>query len=147
MSDTITDRERLRAAGRPVTLADGRELAVRFGLDELCRLEEEYGALAAFTSAINATAEGGKGLFVTTLRKVLAIGLARHGVTYEDLDTLFLLEQRWEYRDAIIDAYNEAMPPPTGSGKASAETSNSRGPTFSTPEPPVSAAPNTTSGG
>lgn len=146
MSDTLTDRDRLRAGGRSVVLADGRELAVRFGLDELCRLEDEYGSLVAFTEAINATKAGGNARFLTPLRKVLAIGLARHGITYEDLDTLFVIEQRWQYRGAIIDAYNEAMPPASSEGKALAETSTSRGATSTTPEPFVSAAPNLTSG-
>jgi hypothetical protein len=146
MSDTLTDRDRLRAPGRAVVLADGRELPIRFGLDELCRLEGEYGSLVAFTEAINATKEGGNALFLTTLRKVLAIGLERHGVTYADLDSLFVIEQRWQYRGAIIDAYNEAMPPAEPEGKASADPSTSRGPTSTTPEPFGSAVPTTTSG-
>lgn len=146
MSDTLTDRDRIRASGRPVVLADGRELVIRFGLDELCRLEDEFGSLVAFTDAINATSEGGNARFLSTLRTVLAVGLARHGVTYADLDKLFVLEYRWQYRGAIIDAYNEAMPPASGAGKASAETSTSRGPTSTTPEPFVSAVPSSTSG-
>lgn len=147
MSDTtITDRDRIRAPGRPIVLADGRELSIRFGLDELCRLEEEFGSLVAFTDAINETKNGGNALFLTTLRKVLAIALARHGVTDTELADLFSLEHRWQYRGAIIDAYNEAMPAAVGSGKVSAETSSSRGPTSTTQEPSDSAAPTGPSG-
>lgn len=142
----VTDRDRLRAAGTAIRLVDGRELTLRFSLDELCRLEEEFGSLVAFTDAINGTKTGGNGPFLTVLRRILAIGLARHGITNEHLGDLFDITQRWAYRGAIIDAYNEAMPPADGTGKASAETSSSRGETSTTQAPSDSADPNEPSG-
>lgn len=128
-----TDNARLLADGSPVALADGSKVNVRFGAEAMMRLEDHFGGLGAFASAIDA---GTTGKAFTTALHALKIGVEDRAITAADLDTRRINE----YLAAILDAWLEAMPP-AGVGKEPAPTSESDGATTTTSLPSALGAP------
>lgn len=148
MLDPIPDRERLLARGRVIFLADGSEVVVRFDFLAAVHLEEQFGSLPEFQDAINARDAAGNpaGPILTVTRKAIAAALTREGITYEDLGELLELDRRYEYLQAVIAAYNEAMATGDGTGKVSAAESGSRGGSSTSTRRSATAAATTTSG-
>jgi hypothetical protein len=147
MEQEPTDRERIRAAGKELELADGRTVIVRFDFDALCRLEQDFGSLRAFSDAINEQDEAGPtGAILTTTRRALAAALAGQGLGYSELGPLLDVERRFDYPSVVVAAYNEALAPSDGPGKASAAKSGSHGETSTTPPPSPSDEPMPPSG-
>lgn len=149
MLDTITDRERLTAPGRPIILADGSEHIIRFDFRAVSLLEEQFGSLAEFTTALNQRDDAGNptGPILTVIRKAIAAALDRDGITYEQLGELLEIPRRFEYLDSVIGAYNQAFASADSAGKASAAANPSRGGASTSTPPSATDDPTISSGG
>ncbi len=107
----------LRAAGVPVTLADGTERRLRFTLDSLLEIEEECGSLLDYLDGIGGGFRRGKTL--TALVAGLAAGLRHDRTVTKDLVKALVMQvmgQRGQwgvlqgYVTALDEAWEQAVP-------------------------------------
>lgn len=131
----ITDADRIAARGVPLMLSDGVERVVRFDLEALLRIEEQFGSVGQFADLVDADLRD-KGL------RALISGLAAALEPELDEDSLkkvFDTRDRVQYQLAIVKALNQAFKPAESSGKASAGTSDSPGQPSTSSSAPTSA--------
>lgn len=118
-----TDSDRILAAGVPLTLADGREVRVRYSMRSLKEMEDRYGSLEEPLRLVHGLFDGSTKRHITTLVPMLAFGLLHEeGITEDGLYDLTDTTRRVEYLKVISDAIGEALPAP-GKAEAEAETS------------------------
>lgn len=117
-----TDSDRILAAGVPLTLADGREVRVRYSMRSLKEMEDRYGSLEEPLRLVHGLFSGTTKRQVTTLVPMLAFGLLHEdGLTEDALYDLTEPKRRAEYLGIVSDAIGEALPAP-GKAEAEAET-------------------------
>jgi hypothetical protein len=143
-----THAQRLQAKGHPITLADGREIRVRFGMGALVAIEERFGSLKAVEEQLKSLDVNAR-VFGPILDLLMA-GIIHTGITREELlnDELLDPEQLTEYAQAVGRAFAEAFPSISvgrGNEQATDEVA-SPGKTGSTSAPSPSAAPKKRSG-
>ncbi len=156
MQETRTsDGARIIGAGVPVTIG-GEEHRLLFDFEALEIVEDEFGGLLHFTTALNG---GYRSKRFKSIRVGLQAALAHEGLTREELAELTAallatLQAGFEATDAvhkaICEAFDQAIPPPAKgkrSSKGSAREKASRGPastdatsSSSTSSPEASAA-------
>ncbi len=112
------DAPRLLADGIPVALADGEKVTVRFDFEAMMRIESTFGSTLEFAKQLDAAKSGR--LFAAVLGGLQAAARER-AITPADLDAGDVMS----YRDALIDAWLEAMP--ESEGKAAGRTENGDG--------------------
>lgn len=144
---SITDADRLVAAGRPITLADGSIVRLRFGFRGLLALEESFGSLTAVEEILSQVAEG-KGKLLDPLVRLLAAGLVSEGLGFDAVADRLDIARLESYVEALVVALEEALPAAkVGKGAtAVVPTNGSLGPT-STTSPPSGSIEATTSSG
>ncbi len=136
MSEARTSEgARVIGAGVPVTVG-GEEHRLLFDFQALEIVEDEFGGLLDFTTALNG---GYRSKRFKSIRVGLQAALAHEGLTREDLAVLTAslavsLRQGFEESDAvhraICEAFDQAIPPPSKdkrSSKGSAREKGSRG--------------------
>lgn len=146
---SVTDSDRILAAGKPLILADGRTVTLRFGLRAIKMIEDSFGSLGAIEE-IFATDDNGvpKGKVVGPLVEVLAAGLSHEKLTADELLDLLDLGELNAYMAAALAAVGEALPasgdtPPKAPDNLA---SVSPGASSTTPAPFVSVAATNSSG-
>lgn len=142
-----TDAQRLRAKGAPITLADGSEVRVRFGMAGILALEEYFGSITAVEEQMIAL-DANREVF-TFMTKVIAAGLTHSGHSLASLLAEDLLDpdRVWEYAEAAGLAFREAFPAAGSLPEApAAPTPPSRSQTGTTSSRSRSAAPKKPSG-
>lgn len=113
-----TDAERIAARGRPITLTDGREVRIRFGLRGLAQLERSFGSLKAVAEVLKAAvAAPGESAILDHLFTLIEAGLVHEKITADELDELLDPAQLHRYSAAMAAAFTEAMPKDATSGK------------------------------
>lgn len=155
---SITDSDRILAAGVPIQLAGG-EARLRFDFRALKQIEDHYGSLAdaatALTTMYNSAFTKLDAAVLSHLEVFLAAGLPSGTV---EGDVLELLDVAGGYRTAMVtataacyDAWTEAFPIPTpsaeGNGPAPADGNGSRGTTSTGSSPDLPDDPTNGSGG
>lgn len=139
MSD-VSDADRIRADGIPVTLADGSTLQLRFDFEALLTIERRLGSLTGLTKNLDSGLDG-------SVLEALLVAVAAAGHRSEDeLMPLLDSTQLAAYKTAVIEGLAVSFGRP-GSGKESAPGSGSPGPTSTTPPPSDSGGATTPSGG
>lgn len=122
-----TESDRILAAGIPLTLADGREVRVRYSMRSLKRMEDHYGSTEAPLRLAQGLFDGSTKCQFTTIVSLLAFGLLHEeGLTEDALDDLTEPRRRHEYVSIVADAIGEALPAP-GKAETEAETASSHG--------------------
>lgn len=142
---SVTEADRIVAAGVPIKLLDGRTVQVRYGFRGLKMLEDTFGSIAAVQGVVQSVSTGKA---FGPVADLLAAGLVAEGLSADDL--LDALDPRLlpAYVDAFGAALEEAFPAPEepdDSGKV-LSTNGSPGPPSTTPAPSDSAAAKPTSG-
>jgi len=127
------DAARLLADGKPVTLADGTTVNVRFDFEAMMRVEAAYGSTLAFAKDLDARVAG-KG-FAAVLTGLQA-AVKDRAITTDDLHP----SDVFAYREALVAAWLEAMPEPEPAGKATGRTEGGTGVRSITSSPSGSAA-------
>lgn len=100
-----SDSDRLLAAGAPITLIDGREVRLRYGMRAMKNLEDELGSIEAVHEAVNGT-----GKKFGPLVTVIYCGLSHEQIEQDDLFDLLDTRRLEEYSEAIGAAFHEAFP-------------------------------------
>lgn len=151
----ITEAQRLRAAGVPVTLADGQVHHIRYDFAALEVLESHFGTVS---EALEQARSGRYG----PLGRLLLAGLTHEGLSWEEDQHLLSIHDSRTYLTVTAEAVAQAFPPPPkaekskrpkGSAKGEAKggtpttTGGSPGPGSSTPASSPSAAASESSGG
>lgn len=127
------DASQLLSDGIPVALADGAKVTIRFDFEAMLRLEASYGSTFAFVTDLDARLKG-RG-FSAVLAGMQA-GVKERQITSADLDPSAVLD----YRQAIVEAWLEAMPEPKGdAGKARGRAEDGIGSGSTSSEPSGSA--------
>ena len=138
---TVSDAERLRAAGHTVTLAD-QQVPLVYDFNAMLLLEKEWGSLPAISERLLWPADG----LLASVQSFLAAGLAHLGITAEQVRQTILLGELKNYQHAVQSAIAEAFP--TSEGKAEGgETTGSTGTGSTTSPPSDTAEPTASSGG
>lgn len=141
-----TDAERVIAEGVPLTLADGTEVRLRFGMRALKRLDTAYGGFERFGEVLSAhdtLTDMAPDLFAA-----ITAASVSNGVTPEQLEAHDPTPRDLKrYRDAVFAALEQSFPerapgepgadPPT----AQAEASPGPGSTTSPPSGSDAATP------
>lgn len=128
---SISDAERLRAAGHTATLAGGDVVPLVYDFDAWLTLEQRFGSLAVINEMLRFDPSGP---VLDTIFTLLSVGLAHLGMTETELRPRLLMAERWRYRQAIEDAITESWVEPEGKDlEAAASASNG---TSSTTSPP-----------
>ena len=100
--------------GTPVPLAGDRIAYLRLDFRALAKIEEEFGSLQKFGEAL------GGGAVVTSVLKALAWGLARDGVTGENVYETLDEEHLPDYVDALGTELKRVFGGAEGNGLAGA---------------------------
>jgi hypothetical protein len=131
-----TDSDRLLAAGKTITFADGSDHALRFAFRGLKMIEDEFGSITGISEAIQSKE-------ITTLVRLIAIGLRQENVTEDGLLDLLDSKRLVEYGAAVMAALEEALPsnptpveaPDPEDADPTLVTASSNGSTGTTPPP------------
>lgn len=101
----MTNAKQLAARGVPITLADGREVRLRYDMEALEAIEGAFGSLAAMQEEL---AEDKK--MFTALNTVIAAGLKHEGLSREDVVKLMDPAELEAYSEAMSEAFDQAFP-------------------------------------
>jgi len=141
---SVTESDRVLAAGVNLELEDGRVVPLRYGMRGLKRLEDDFGSILAVQIVLR-DVDGKSPMFGPVLQ-ILAAGLL--GQVDEDaLDALLHPSKLDVYMDVIAEALDEAFPEPpdgkAGKAEATSAANGSSGPagTTSPPSPAAEATP------
>lgn len=143
------DGTRLLAQGEPLTLTDGRQVSIRYGMRSLLELERRFGGLAAVQGAIS---QDGTGPMIEPSLQLISCGLLHEHdgngapLTPDRLAELLPADGYQRAVETAAKAMHEAFPTPAQGELASGAANGSPGPSGTTPRPSSSDAP-TTSGG
>lgn len=142
-----TEGQRITAKGYPITLTDGREVRLRFGMAAILQLEEDFGSLGAVQEALkNLTPQG---RVFGPVVDLLAAGLSHHGITRAELigGDLLALDGLEHYAEQLGRAFAEAFPSMKVGGQGNVQgPAVSRGASGTTSARSSSAAPRKRSG-
>lgn len=119
---TTSDADRLLAEGVPLTLTDGREVYLRYGMRALKMLEDKFGSLEVAQNAL-----GGGGKMIGPLMDLLSAGLAHEGISADELLDLVDPYSLEKYTELLIAAFDQAFPASSGKGGAVAKTNGTNG--------------------
>jgi hypothetical protein len=133
---STTESDRILAPGVPITLADGREVHLRYGMRALKALEDEFGGLGAVEDVLDTD---GRGKMIGPIMSMLAAGLGHESLTADDLLDLTVPSALVVYGEAVAEAFSQAFPSSTQGKAPSEETVDSPGET-STSSPPSGTA-------
>lgn len=128
---SVTDADRLAAAGIPLTLG-GREVRVRYTLRSWKEAEDRFGSLEEVLAIMRRLLAGEEKREVNTIIPLLWAGLLHEGLTLDEVYDLGDIHDRGVYTDTILAAIAEGTPGP-GPGKDSAAVDVSPGSTTTTP--------------
>lgn len=95
----------ISAPGRHITLANGNEITIRYGLGAIVEIETHYGSINALAELLN---QGEKGPMFTTLAHALWAGTSRKMPLPAFLDLLSPTRIP-EYTLAFTEALSEAL--------------------------------------
>lgn len=131
----MTEGTRLLAQGRPITLADGSTVHLRYGLHALALLEQEFGTLASMYRIV--TAKGDDRQAFSYLGRMLAAGLWQivdNGREMSVAELVIALDAQLDpkhmpdYEDAIVLALGDAFPDAPAPAAGKAKVPNATGP-------------------
>lgn len=144
---SVTESDRVLAAGIELVLEDGSTVHLRYGMRGLKRLEDDFGSILDVQLLLRGI-DGAKPIFGPVLQ-ILAAGLLGQA-SIDELDVKLHPAKLDSYVDAIADALEEAFPEPpdgeAGKAEAASAANGSGGPTGTT-SPPSPAAEATPSSG
>lgn len=142
--------DRILAAGVALTLADGRDVRVKYSMRSLKALEDTFGSIEAAHRALlgllGPAATNRK--IVGTIVPWLAAGLLHEGIAEAALWDLVRIEDLGRYLDVVFAGVDEAFPPPASPGKGEGDepVGASSGDGSTTPPPDASGAATPSSG-
>lgn len=102
---SATESDRILAPGVPITLTDGREVRVRYGMRALKMLEDEFGGLGAVEDVLD-----GNGKMIGPIVMMLAAGLSHEHISADELLDLTDPAELASYGDAVSAAFGQAFP-------------------------------------
>lgn len=142
------EAEQIQAAGRTVTLTDGRTVVVRFTFAAIMEIEKEWGSVGAWSYQL--TGPGGQpvaGPGFTAIAKTLAIMAGEPLQEIAQFAGALDPRQVQSYHDVIDEAFAEGFPLPEKPGpKAESSPSDSTGAPSSTSPPSTTDEAQPTSG-
>jgi hypothetical protein len=115
---SLTDAERLRAAGHTVKLEGHGELPLVFDLAAWLELEQRIGSILEVNRRIT-----WHGNLMNDVLHFLTAGLLHSGLGEEEVRGSILLLEMPDYQQAIIQALAESLPKPEGASGTSSTTS------------------------
>lgn len=112
MSATEISSTAIAAPGGTITLANGEEIQIRYGMRAIKQLEDDFGSINSLVDAIGKSSDGA---FFTTISKAVWAGTSRV-VSYDDFIDLLDPRRLTEYVTVFATAIGEAL----GTGEAPA---------------------------
>lgn len=136
-----TDAARVRGAGYPLGLSDGTVVIVRFDFSAVLEVERRFGSILRYVDALDGSIAGP---VFTVAAETVSIML---GKPVPAIAPLLEITKVAAYIDVILEAWEEAMPPPRPEAVPSDPKADGHGPTSTTSGPSGSAEATALSGG